>query len=68
MQYTRLGNTGVVVSRICLGWMTYGGGELPSWAMHRDWALGAEEAREHFSAALEAGINFFDTTDVQSAI
>jgi aryl-alcohol dehydrogenase-like predicted oxidoreductase len=29
--------------------------------MRRDWALGAEEAREHFSVALEAGVNFFDT-------
>jgi 1-deoxyxylulose-5-phosphate synthase len=66
MQYTKLGDTGVVVSRICLGCMTYGGGEQPSWAMRRDWALGAEEAREHFSTALEAGVNFFDTADVYS--
>ena len=66
MQYTKLGNTGVVVSRICLGCMSYGGGEQPQWAMRRDWALGAEEAREHFAAALEAGINFFDTADVYS--
>src|SRR6516164_3433196 len=66
MQYTKLGNTGVVVSRICLGCMSYGGGEQPSWAMRRDWALGADEAREHFSVALEAGVNFFDTADVYS--
>src|SRR6516165_1350495 len=66
MQYTKLGNTGVVVSRICLGCMSYGGGEQPPWAMNRDWALGAEEAREHFSAALEAGVNFFDSADVYS--
>src|SRR2546422_5468797 len=66
MQYTKLGNTGVTVSRICLGCMTYGGGEQPKWAMRRDWALGAEEAREHFSVALEAGVNFFDTADVYS--
>ena len=66
MQYTKLGNTGITVSRICLGCMTYGGGEQPSWAMRRDWALGTQEAREHFSLALEAGINFFDTADVYS--
>jgi 1-deoxyxylulose-5-phosphate synthase len=66
MQYTKLGNTGVVVSRICLGCMSYGGGEQPPWARRRDWALGAEEAREHFSVALEAGVNFFDTADVYS--
>src|SRR5579863_9601623 len=66
MQYTRLGNTGMTVSRLCLGCMTYGGGELPSWTMQRDWAIGAEAAREHFALALESGINFFDTADVYS--
>src|SRR5215471_20106318 len=66
MQYTKLGNTGVVVSRIRLGCMSYGGGEQPPWAMRRDWALGAEVAREHFAVALEAGVNFFDTADVYS--
>ncbi|HEV8712585.1 MAG TPA: aldo/keto reductase, partial [Candidatus Binatia bacterium] len=66
MQYTKLGKTGITVSRICLGCMTYGGGPQPPWAMRRDWALGSEEAREHFALALEAGINFFDTADVYS--
>jgi 1-deoxyxylulose-5-phosphate synthase len=66
MQYMKLGNTGITVSRICFGCMTYGGGKQPDWAMPRDWALGAEEAREHFAVALEAGINFFDTADVYS--
>jgi aryl-alcohol dehydrogenase (NADP+) len=66
MQYTKLGKTGVTVSRICLGCMTYGGGPQPPWAMRRDWALGPEEAREHFAVALEAGVNFFDTADVYS--
>src|SRR6266852_395 len=66
MQYTKLGKTGITVSRICLGCMTYGGGPQPPWAMSRDWALGPEEAREHFALALEAGINFFDTADVYS--
>src|SRR5579871_545399 len=66
MEYTKLGNTGITVSRICLGCMTYGGGPQPQWAMPRDWALGADEAREHFAVALDAGVNFFDTADVYS--
>ncbi|MBM4256591.1 MAG: aldo/keto reductase [Deltaproteobacteria bacterium] len=66
MQYQKLGNTGVTVSRLCFGCMTYGGGPQPSWAMRRDWALNEQEARDHFAAALEAGINFFDTADVYS--
>ncbi len=60
MQYTKLGNTGMTVSRICLGCMSYGDGK---W---RDWTVGEDEAREHFAAALEAGITFFDTADVYS--
>jgi len=60
MQYTKLGNTGVTVSRICLGCMSYGDGK---W---RAWTVGADEAREHFAVALEAGVNFFDTADVYS--
>ena len=60
MQYTRLGNTGMTVSRICFGCMSYGDGK---W---REWTLGADEAREHFALALEAGVNFFDTADVYS--
>ncbi|MGH7962425.1 MAG: aldo/keto reductase [Candidatus Binatia bacterium] len=60
MQYTKLGNTGVTVSRICLGCMSYGDGK---W---REWTIGADEAREHFAVALEAGVNFFDTADVYS--
>ena len=66
MQYTKLGRTGMTVSRICLGCMSYGGGEQPAWARPRDWALSKAEAREHFAAALEAGVTFFDTADVYS--
>ena len=66
MQYTKLGNTGMTVSRLCLGCMSYGGGEQPQWALRRDWAIDVEAAREHFAIALEAGINFFDTADVYS--
>jgi aryl-alcohol dehydrogenase (NADP+) len=60
MQTTRLGKTGLKVSRICLGTMTYGS---PNW---RDWVLGEGEARPFIQRALEAGINFFDTADVYS--
>ncbi len=67
MQYTRLGNTGITVSRICLGCMTYGGGDLPDWALGtKGWHVDKQGAREHFAIALEAGINFFDTADVYS--
>src|SRR5271155_1076961 len=66
MQYTKLGNTGITVSRICFGCMSYGGGKMPPWSMQRDWALNADQAREHFAIALESGINFFDTADVYS--
>jgi 1-deoxyxylulose-5-phosphate synthase len=48
--------------------MSYGEGELPEWAMGtKGWHAGKEEARTHFAAALEAGINFFDTADVYYA-
>ena len=60
MEVTRLGKTGLKVSRICLGTMTYGS---PNW---RDWVLGEEESRPFIKRALEAGINFFDTADVYS--
>jgi len=61
MKYQTLGNTGLEVSRICLGCMTYGD---PAW---RPWTLGEAEARRHFKAAFDAGINFFDTADMYSA-
>ncbi|MBL6853576.1 MAG: aldo/keto reductase [Alphaproteobacteria bacterium] len=60
METTRLGKTGLKVSRICLGCMTYGS---PNW---RDWVLGEEESRPFIRRALESGINFFDTADVYS--
>jgi aryl-alcohol dehydrogenase (NADP+) len=60
METTRLGKTGLKVSRICLGTMTYGS---PNW---RDWVLGEEESRPFIKKALESGINFFDTADVYS--
>jgi 1-deoxyxylulose-5-phosphate synthase len=60
MTYTRLGKTGLKVSRICLGTMTYGSSK---W---RDWVLDEKEARPFFKRAVELGINFFDTADVYS--
>ena len=67
MQYTTFAKTGMTVSRLCLGCMTYGGGELPAWALGtKGWHVNKEDAREHFAIALESGINFFDTADVYS--
>jgi aryl-alcohol dehydrogenase (NADP+) len=60
MSYTRLGKSGLRVSRLCLGTMTYG---TPAW---RDWVLDEKAARPFFERALEAGINFFDTADMYS--
>ncbi len=61
MEYVRLGNTGLKVSRLCLGCMTFGS---KTW---RPWVLEEEEALPFFRKAVEAGINFFDTADVYSA-
>ena len=60
MEYTNLGSTGVKVSRICLGCMTYG---TKKW---RQWVLEEEESRPFIKQALEPGINFFDTADMYS--
>ena len=60
MQYTNLGKTGMKVSRLCLGMMSYG---AKSW---REWVLDEEQAKPFVRRALDAGINFFDTADVYS--
>ncbi|MDE3177789.1 MAG: aldo/keto reductase [Pseudomonadota bacterium] len=60
MDYVRFGQTGMRVSRLCLGCMTYGSTQ---W---RDWVLEEDAARPYFREALELGINFFDTADVYS--
>jgi aryl-alcohol dehydrogenase (NADP+) len=60
MDYVNLGSTGLKVSRLCLGMMTYGSRK---W---REWVLEEEEARPFIRRALDAGINFFDTADVYS--
>src|SRR5271169_2470370 len=59
MQYTKLGRTGLEVSRICLGCMSYGVPDRGNYA----WSLGEEESRPFIMKALEAGINFFDTAN-----
>ncbi len=60
MQYGNLGRTGLKVSRLCLGAMTYGD---PAW---RAWVLSEDQGRPFIKRALEAGINFFDTADMYS--
>ncbi len=60
MEYTNMGRTGLKVSRICLGMMSYGD---PSW---RPWVLDEAAARPFVVRALELGINFFDTADMYS--
>ncbi|HET9908531.1 MAG TPA: aldo/keto reductase [Anaerolineales bacterium] len=60
MQYVNLGKTGMKVSRLCLGMMSYGS---KKW---REWVLEEEEAKPFIKRALEAGINFFDTANVYS--
>ena len=60
MDYVRFGKTGLKVSRLCLGCMTYGS---TKW---RDWVLDEEASRPFFREAIERGVNFFDTADVYS--
>src|SRR5512136_2729365 len=60
MEYTNLGKSGLKVSRLCLGMMTYGSSK---W---RKWVLDEDQALPFVKHALEAGINFFDTADVYS--
>ena len=60
MQYAHLGTSGLVVSRVCLGAMTYG---TPQW---RPWVLDEEASRPFIRRAVELGVNFFDTADMYS--
>jgi 1-deoxyxylulose-5-phosphate synthase len=63
MQYVKLGNTGIDVSRICLGCMSFGTGERGLFP----WALNEEKSRPIIKKALDLGINFFDTANLYSA-
>jgi len=60
MEYTTLGRTGLTVSRICLGCMSYG---TSAW---RPWVLDEADAKPFYRRAIEHGINFFDTSDMYS--
>ena len=62
MDHVRLGSTGLEVSRICLGCMSYG---EPGRGTH-PWSLDEEASRPFFRQALELGVNFFDTANVYS--
>jgi 1-deoxyxylulose-5-phosphate synthase len=62
MEYVKLGRTGLDVSRICLGCMSYGEAARGG----HPWALDEETARPFYGQALDAGINFFDTANVYS--
>src|SRR5258708_4527854 len=60
MKYARLGRSGLLVSRLALGCMSYG---TPKW---RPWVLSEADSMPFFRRAIEAGINFFDTADMYS--
>ena len=60
MEYVRLGHSGLKVSRLCLGMMSYGS---KTW---RDWVLEGDEGLPFVKRAIELGINFIDTADVYS--
>ncbi|MEF8887533.1 MAG: aldo/keto reductase, partial [Haloarculaceae archaeon] len=60
MEYTTLGDTGMEVSRICLGCMSFGS---PEW---REWVLDEEESQPIIERAIDLGINFFDTANMYS--
>src|SRR3954463_1644394 len=62
MDYVKLGSTGLEVSRICLGCMSYG---VPERGSH-PWTLDEDASRPFIQKALEAGVNFFDTANVYS--
>ncbi|MEY8291477.1 aldo/keto reductase [Carnobacteriaceae bacterium 52-44] len=62
MEYVKLGNTGLDVSKICLGCMSFGDSE--KWI--HDWVLNEEDSRKIIKKALDLGINFFDTANIYS--
>ena len=65
MNYIRLGNTGLQVSRLCLGCMSYGHAKTPG-LLTWPWTLSEEDSRPFIKRALELGVNFFDTANVYS--
>ena len=65
MNYIKLGNTGLQVSRFCLGCMSYGQPKTPG-ILHWPWTLSEEDSRPFIKRAVELGVNFFDTANVYS--
>ena len=63
MKYTKLGNTGLDVSKVCLGCMSFG---RPGWEVH-PWVLGRDDSMPFFRRAHEAGINFLDTAEERNS-
>ncbi len=63
MEYTKLGNSGLEVSKICLGCMSFGEPERG----YPSWSLPEEQSMEVIKKALEVGVNFFDTANIYSA-
>ena len=68
MEYVRLGKTGMSVSRVCLGCMSYGKPKVTPWPgmLNWQWTLTEEQGRPFIKRAIELGINFFDTANVYS--
>ena len=62
MKYTKLGGTGLKVSRLCIGCMSFGGPDAKGF----EWTLGYEDSKKVIDRAVDLGINFFDTADVYS--
>jgi 1-deoxyxylulose-5-phosphate synthase len=62
MKYTTLGDTGLKVSRLCIGCMSFGGPDAEGY----EWSLGYDDAKKVIDMAVDLGINFFDTADVYS--
>jgi 1-deoxyxylulose-5-phosphate synthase len=62
MKYTTLGGTGLKVSRLCIGCMSFGGPDAKGF----EWTLGYEDSKKIIDRAIDLGINFFDTADVYS--
>ena len=67
MEYVRLGKSGLKVSRLCLGCMTYGESAKELGFGRHAWAMDEEESKPFFKQALDCGINFFDTANVYSS-
>lgn len=64
MEYVRLGQTGLEVSKLCLGCMSFGDSTK---GFHSGWLLDETDSRKLIKKALDMGINFFDTANVYAA-